>query len=132
MSTRSLNLRAEALRDALFYAMNPQRNVAEYRSRSRKGVWKLLTVNPMLINLSRYDYRVVTHKLWIAGDRITCKAGDLPKKVAQRILNLVSKRGDRWFTWGGVQIIPTAGGGLEVGCQKFTKADVAYARKLLK
>lgn len=125
-------MRLEALRNALNYVTYPGRDVGEYRLRGRTGAWKLLTLNPALINLGKYDYRTSTKRLWIEGSTIACSAGSLPKKVAQRILNIAAKRGARSFYLGGYTMYPKTNGDLTVGCQEFTKKDVKYAQQLLK
>ena|ERR1043166_3822985 len=122
--------RVNALRDALYYLRYTGSNtVPQYRAIGRK-TWKDLPQTASTFNLKRYDYRTVTRRVWMSGNRIECSNGGLPKAVALRILNIAKKR--QSFYLGGYDIRRNADGGMTVGCSTFSKEDVAHARQLLK
>jgi hypothetical protein len=122
----------DALRDALYYIFLAGDGVnmrSEYRTKGSKN-WKPLTDKTTKFDLTRYEYRTVTSRLWLSDGDIECSAGSISTRFARRILELLKKRS--YFAVGGYDIsFDKHDGSLTVGCQSFTKEDVALARQLL-
>jgi hypothetical protein len=120
----------QKLRDALFYVGHNTRTIGEYRLRGC-GEWRPLGNSPdrKLINLNKYEYRTSEPRFWLSRGYICCSGGGLRIDIACRIITKLTRQNKVQIV--GHSVVKYPSGIVKVGCQTFTKDEVAYARKLL-